>query len=71
MKASFSAGRADSGAKASTPVTAMPDKAVKLLATSIFKHLQSEGCRPKDIIGVSTQLLDLVTHELKKPTDEE
>ena len=45
---------------------AMPDKAVKLLATSIFKHLQSEGCRPKDIIGVSTQLLDLVTHELQR-----
>lgn len=44
----------------------MPDKALKVLASSIFKHLQSEGCQPKDIIGVSTQLLDLVTTELQK-----
>jgi|GEM_PF-2455703 len=44
----------------------MPDRAVKLLASSIFKHLQSEGCQPKDIICVSSQLLDLVTNELQK-----
>jgi len=44
----------------------MPDKAVKLLASSIFRHLQSEGCQPKDIICVSSQLLDLVTSELQK-----
>lgn len=44
----------------------MPDRAVKLLASSIFRHLQSEGCQPKDIICVSSQLLDLVTTELQK-----
>lgn len=44
----------------------LPDRAVKVLATSIFRHLQNEGCQPKDIISVSTQLLSLVTTQLKK-----
>ncbi len=43
----------------------MHDKAVKALATSIYKQLQDEGCQYKDIIGVSSQLLSLVTLELK------
>jgi hypothetical protein len=50
----------------STAQVPMPDRAVKLLASSIFRHLQSEGCQPKDIICVSSQLLDLVTTELQK-----
>ncbi len=44
----------------------LPERAVKALATSIFKHLRHEGCQPKDIISVSTQLLSLVTTELTK-----
>ena len=48
------------------PVT---DKAVKLLANTIFRQLQNEGCQPKDIINISTQLLDLVTNELQKNED--
>jgi hypothetical protein len=42
------------------------DQAVKHLASSIFRQLQSEGCEPRDIISVSSQLIDLVTHELQK-----
>ncbi len=42
----------------------MQDKALRHLADSIYKHLQSEGCHAKDIIGVSSQLLSLVTTEL-------
>jgi hypothetical protein len=45
------------------------DKAVRLLANSIFRQLQDEGCRPKDIISVSSQLIDLVTSELQKEAD--
>ena len=44
----------------------MADRAVKTLADSIFKTLREEGCNPKDIIGVSSQLLSLVTSELEK-----
>lgn len=47
-------------------VAALPDRAVKLLATSIFTQLQGEGCKPKDIISISSQLLSLVTSELTK-----
>jgi hypothetical protein len=42
------------------------DKALKLLASSIFKQLQEEGCEPRDIISVSSQLIDLVTIEITK-----
>lgn len=42
------------------------DKALKLLASSIFKQLQEEGCEPRDIISVSSQLIDLVTIEISK-----
>lgn len=45
---------------------AITDKAVKVLAGSIYRQLQDEGYAAKDIISVSSQLIDLVTTELKK-----
>lgn len=42
------------------------DKAVRSMADAIFKHLQDEGCQPKDIINVSSQLLGLVTTEITR-----
>lgn len=42
------------------------DKAVKVLAGAIFRQLQDEGCEPRHIISVSSQLIDLVTSELQK-----
>jgi hypothetical protein len=42
------------------------DKAVRTMADAIFKHLQDEGCQPKDIINVSSQLLGLVTTEITR-----
>lgn len=36
-------------------------RAVKLLANSIYDALRQEGCAHKDIIGVSSQLIGLVT----------
>jgi hypothetical protein len=42
------------------------DKAVKVLASSIYRQLQDEGCKARDIISVSSQLIDLVTSELQK-----
>jgi hypothetical protein len=43
----------------------MPDKALKSLAHSIYKTLKDEGCQHKEIIGVSSQLLGLVTMSLE------
>jgi hypothetical protein len=40
------------------------DRAVRVLASSIYRQLQDEGYEARDIISVSTQLIDLVTHEL-------
>ncbi len=41
------------------------DKAVKSFANSIFRQLRLDGCAPRDIISISTQLLDLVTSEIQ------
>jgi hypothetical protein len=40
-------------------------KAVKVLADSIYQTLKDEGCEEKDIIGVSSQLISLVTARLE------
>ena len=40
-------------------------KAVRVLADSIYETLKSEGCQEKDIIGVSSQLISLVTSDLE------
>ena len=37
---------------------------VKILADSIYQTLKAEGCESKDIIGVSSQLISLVTDNL-------
>ena len=50
----------------STAKPFVSDKSVKVLASSIFRQLQNEGCAPRDIISVSSQLIDLVTDELRK-----
>lgn len=42
------------------------EQAVKVLASSIYRQLQDEGCQARDIINVSSQLIDLVTAELGK-----
>ena len=45
------------------------EKAVKSLANSIFRQLRQEGCAHRDIISVSTQLLDLVTCEIQSKAE--
>ena len=43
---------------------AVGERAVRVLASSIYRQLQDEGYEPRDIISVSSQLIDLVTNEL-------
>lgn len=52
-------------AKVDAPAN-LNDKAVRSLADAIYKHLQDEGCQAKDIISVSSQLLGLVTDQIKE-----
>jgi len=41
------------------------DKALKILAKSIFRELKSNGYEPREIVALSTELLDLVTNEIR------
>ncbi len=43
----------------------LADKAVRMLAKSIYQTLKEEGCQHKDIIGVSSQLIGLVTSAME------
>lgn len=44
-------------------------RAVKMLANSIYDALRQEGCEHKDIIGVSSQLIGLVTTAIDEKKD--
>lgn len=50
-------------------VATLNQKAVKVLADSIFEQLKNEGCEAKDIISVSSQLLSLVTDQLQQDSN--
>jgi hypothetical protein len=42
-------------------------KGPRILARTFFAQLRSSGYTPQQIIGIATELLDLVTEELKQP----
>jgi hypothetical protein len=41
-------------------------KATKILARSFFNQLRAGGYTPNQIIGIATELIDLVTCDLKE-----
>jgi hypothetical protein len=41
------------------------DKAVKILAKSIFRELKMNGYEPRQIVALSSELLGLVTSSIK------
>ena len=41
------------------------ERALKILAKSIYKELRQTGYEPKKIVPLSTELLDLVMDELR------
>ncbi len=44
------------------------DKALKILAKSIFKELKSQGYESRQIVGLATELLAQVTDDLHTDT---
>ena len=44
----------------------IPAKVVRSLANSIFQNLREEGFENKDIIGVSSQLIGMVTSAIEE-----
>ena len=47
----------------------LPEKSAEILANSIFKNLQNQGCNSHDIIRISSHLLGLVNQELQEIDD--
>ncbi len=43
----------------------LDNKATKILAKSLFKELRGNGYSPNQILGLSTELIDLVTQDLR------
>jgi hypothetical protein len=45
------------------------EKALKILARSIFKELKSQGYEAKQIVSLATELISEVTSDLQHDTD--
>ncbi|BDG07826.1 hypothetical protein AMPC_09390 [Anaeromyxobacter paludicola] len=43
----------------------LDNKGTKILAKSLFKELRGNGYTPNQILNLSTELIDLVTQDLK------
>ncbi len=43
----------------------LDDKATQILAKSLFKELRGNGYSQNQILGLSTELIDLVTQDLR------
>lgn len=48
--------------------SAMPnrDKALKILSKSIYKEMRQNGYEPKQIVALATELISLVTSDIKE-----
>jgi len=57
------------------PVSAPPkqarDKALRLLAKTLYRQLRSQGYEAREIVTLSTELLSQVTSEIRDPAEEE
>jgi hypothetical protein len=42
------------------------DQNARSMASNIFQQLKDQGYRPRDIITVSSQLIDLITEQIGK-----
>lgn len=53
--------------------TALDAKGTRILAKSLFKELRGSGYSANQILGLSTELIDLVTQDLREAstTDED
>lgn len=47
----------------------LSDRNAKQIAQSIFSMLKNEGCRSREMIEISNQILGLVVHEMQKEKD--
>ena len=45
--------------------TMLDNKGTQILAKSLFKELRGNGYSPNQILGLTTELIDLVTQDLR------
>ena len=60
---------ASAGSAAANPVSsAIPnrEKALKILSKSIYKEMRQNGYEPKQIVALATELISLVTSDIKE-----
>ena len=48
-----------------TPSRGEREKALKILAKSIFRELRANGYETRELVALSTELLELVTAEIR------
>ena len=58
----------DASSKKEVNVAQDRDKALKILAKSIFKELKSQGYETRQIVGLATEILAQVTDDLHTDT---
>ena len=53
-------------APAPAPAAALPnrEKAIQILSKSIYKELRENGCEPKQIVALATEIISLVTTDI-------
>ncbi len=51
--------------RAAVPSESLSAKTLKSLADDIYESLRKDGCQPRDIVTLSTRLLELVTDNLR------
>ncbi len=61
----------EAGWRSSAEATHAPGRALKILAKSIYKELRHNGYTRSEIVAFSTELLGLVTSEIKGDEAEE
>jgi len=45
------------------------EKALKILSKSIYKELRQNGYEPRQIVALATEIISLVTSDIKEPLD--
>ena len=48
-----------------SPSAALSARTIRTLADDLYRSLRQDGCQPRDIVTVSTRLLELVTDTLR------
>ena len=51
-------------------ITGQDVKATRILAKSLFKELRGNGYSPNQILSLSSELIELVTQDLRSDQDE-